>query len=181
MSRVEGEGRPDLQHIPLRAGGRDEHAPRLQALDQRAREVRLADIDTDEQPRPAHGAGNAVGCEDGREVASQRCADRLRPRRQRLVAGDVEDREAGRRGDRAAAERGEEVVARREALRDGRGGDHRAHREPVADRLAQGDEIRHEAIDREAPEPIPDAAEPGLHLVGDEEAAGGADRIGDAR
>ena len=47
----------------------------------------------------------------------------------------------------------------------------------VAHGLAQGDDVGHEAVALEAPHMLAGAAEAGLHLVGDEQAAGGADRL----
>ena len=50
---------------------------------------------------------------------------------------------------------------------------HRAHRMPVADRLAQRDDVGHHAVALEAPEVLADAAEPDLHLIGHAHPAGG--------
>ena len=44
----------------------------------------------------------------------------------------------------------------------------------VAERLAHHDDVGHDALILEGPEARAHAAEPGLHLVGDAHAAGGA-------
>ena len=96
-----------------------------------------------------------------------------------LALDHVEHGRADGGRDRGAGEGREEVPARGELGRDRRRRDDGAHRVPVAHRLAEGDDVRHDAVLGEAPERLPDAAEAGLHLVGDAERAGGAGpRIG---
>ena len=77
-----------------------------------------------------------------------------------------------RRGDRVPGERGEVLVHLSEAGGDLAPGNQRRHRVPVAHRLAQGDEVRGDLVPGEAPQARSGPAEPGLHLVGQEQSPG---------
>ena len=80
----------------------------------------------------------------------------------------LEHRERGARGERLAAEGGG-VVAGLERGRDLLARPTRADRHAVAERLGHGDDVGAHTVGVLEPEPLARAAEPGLHLVDDQQ------------
>jgi hypothetical protein len=129
-----------------------------------------AGVDLGAGPQAASAHLFERGTVDRAQALQHMSAKRTALLHQPLVADHVERLEADRRRERVAAERGA-VRARREdvhhlAARDE--GGHRQH--SAAQRLAQDDAVRTDAFVLIG-EPGAGAAEPGLHLVEDEEHA----------
>src|ERR1700733_720903 len=90
---------------------------------------------------------------------------------QLVVEGDLERRERGGAGGRAPAKGAEKFHAVVEAGRDRARCDDGPERVAVGDRLTEDDNVRRDVVRFKSPEVRADPPEPGLHLVGDREAA----------
>lgn len=99
--------------------------------------------------------------------------DRLHVVEGRVGAQGVENGDSGGAGHRVAAEGGAVVTGPEEVGR-GAEGDGRTDREAAAEALGEGHDIGLDALVRLVLEPVAAAADAGLHLVEDEERAGGA-------
>ena len=96
----------------------------------------------------------------------------LDPLEHALVLDHVEHGERGRARHRVAAERAEEHRLVAEPCGDVAPRDDRGDRVAVAHRLAEGDEVGHDAEALERPHGVAGAAVAALDLVGDPQAAG---------
>ena len=123
------------------------------------------------RPGPAHLPDHRVRRRHLGEARAEVGADALGLLGEPLALDHVEHGRADGGGDRGAGEGREEVPALGELRGDRRGRDHGAHRVAVAHRLAERDDVGHDAVLGKAPERLADAAEPRLHLVGDAERA----------
>ena len=136
-------------------------------------------LDAEEQPGAADVADQRdAGRASARKRVEHADADVPRVGLQPFLRHHVEHREPDRARDRVAAERAEEFHPVVERRGNRRRGDHRANRMPVADRLAEDDDVGDDALGFEGVEVCAKATVRGLHLVGDADAAGGPhDRV----
>ena len=102
----------------------------------------------------------------------QMLADRARILDEAFVLDDLQHRMPHRARDRIAAEGVEIHGLGRELVEQRRAGDDARERMAVAERLAEGHEVRHRVVKLVPPHPGARAAEARLHLVSDVEAAG---------
>src|SRR5699024_4868507 len=100
---------------------------------------------------------------------------------QALILDYVEHGQANGAGHRVAAEGIEILHAVGKGSRDLRRGDDRGHGVTVADRFAEGDDVRDGILDLGCPECFAGATEADLHFVGDSDTAERAHVIEHAR
>ena len=187
---VEHQWRPQLEHVRVAAGHAGEdardsaasEASRLaSAYETGSRSSAVGDqVDTPEQAAALHVADHVVPGRQVGEASSEQRAGRGRVGQQLLVGDHVEHGERHRGRDRVAPERVEVVATFGEAGGDLRRRDDSCHRMTGAHRLADRHDVGDEAVVGVAPEVATEPAVAGLHLVGDHEPSGGADRRRDA-
>ena len=134
----------------------------------------------DQQPATAarrRGVGWR-GC-SSRRPSSIETADARGVGLQALVGDRAQDGAAGGAAGRVGPV-GVEEHARRHALGHLAARHHGRDREPVSDALGHDDDVGHHVVRLEPPEVVAGAREPGLHLVHDQQAAGGAHLLGRA-
>ena len=137
-------------------------------------DARSASRSASPSSRPRPRASSAVsGCSraNSRRRASRRSPSDGRALDQLLGLDHAQHRVRGRAGQRAAAEGGA-VVAERDGRGDGLAGEEGGDREAAAEPLAERHHVRNHALvlEREHPPGAPDS---GLHLVEDQQRAGG--------
>src|SRR5215469_2466512 len=188
--RLECERRADFQDVGAAAGGADENAaaahavhdaPRLGAAANAAGAVR-AELDPDEQSGAADLADRSVPLRELLQPAPQILTAPPCILQQILTADHLQHGE--RRGaGHAVATVGVEIASASGELGKHAGATYDGRdRVTVAHGFAHGDQVRNDAVTLEAPHGLPEAAEAGLHLIGDEQPAGlvhPAHRIGE--
>ncbi len=132
------------------------------------------ELDADEQPRAPDIADARVPGAHLAKIRQQPLAHDASMFLEFLLLEDIEDGQPCGARHRASAEGVEVLHAVGEGVGDRARGHDGAQREPVADRLAEADDVRHATGGRERPEVRADPAETDLHLVGDDHGTGGA-------
>ncbi len=146
-------GQPGIGHVAFNAFGRQE------------------------QTSSAHVGDIAASRDDRLQPLLEEGAGRAGIFLQAFLLDCVEHGHAGGAGHRIAAKRVEVAGLGTEFLDEFWAQRHAGDRKAVAHRFAHGHHVGHQPVALEAPEGFPRAREAGLHLVGDEDTALGADQI----
>ena len=177
--------RTDLEHIVSHRTGAEQHALVSHPVDNVARELAIrrprgaiADkLDPDEKAGTAHVADGLVPDGETGDALAQELPDLGSVLHQPLSLDGVQHCQC-RRARHGVAGKGVEVARVLPELRQGVGGRHQSRdRLAVAHRLSHRDDVGHDTMALEAPQVFAGAAEAGLDLVGDEQAARPLDRV----
>ena len=129
-------------------------------------------LGADKQATPAYIANAIVALLQFAQSSHQEVADATCILLQLFVRNHIQHGQRDGAGYRIAAKGIEVLHAADKAGGNLRRGHHGAHRMTVADRLADGDDIRHDALRFERPEMFADPAKTDLHLIGQTRAPG---------
>ncbi|MNI49926.1 hypothetical protein D3C73_1045650 [compost metagenome] len=130
----------------------------------------------EEQALAAHVADDRVPGGQRLQALLHVSADVLRVFQQLLLLDHVQHRHADRRRHGRATEGVEVHRMATEGFDQGLVGDQAGQWIAVTHGFAEGDDVRHHAVGLMTPQVITGTAEAGLHFVGDEQTAGGADQ-----